>query len=230
MGDKMSDKRKDVRLEVKLKNNLILRRMEAMGINSVLELARRMGKPELYTHLNALIGIKMKARRNDGRWRTLAEDLATFFKCLPEDLFSELQQHNSVSKKRAMLEVSSQEVLGALQNRHAGSSPELLMQAGELRDAVAKALTSLTPRLERIIALRFGLQGNQEMTLEEVAALLDVSRASIRKLEAKALRKLKHPARKRLLREALGMADKDDGYPCGGYYKMDTNVLDALLE
>ena len=72
-----------------------------------------------------------------------------------------------------------------------------------LRDTIAEVLASLTPREERIIRMRFGLAMTSDHTLEEVGNTFSVTRERIRQIEAKALRKLKHPSRSRILRTFL---------------------------
>ena len=72
-----------------------------------------------------------------------------------------------------------------------------------LRDTTTRMLASLTPREERIVRMRFGLGMNSDHTLEEVGKQFSVTRERIRQIEAKALRKLKHPSRSRQLRTFL---------------------------
>jgi RNA polymerase primary sigma factor len=72
-----------------------------------------------------------------------------------------------------------------------------------LRDTTTRVLASLTPREERIVRMRFGLGMNNDHTLEEVGKQFSVTRERIRQIEAKALRKLKHPVRSRVLRSFL---------------------------
>ena len=72
-----------------------------------------------------------------------------------------------------------------------------------LRETTTHALASLTPREERIIRMRFGIGMNSEHTLEEVGQQFSVTRERIRQIEAKALRKLKHPSRSRVFRTFL---------------------------
>jgi RNA polymerase primary sigma factor len=72
-----------------------------------------------------------------------------------------------------------------------------------LRDMTTRVLASLTPREERIVRMRFGLGMNSDHTLEQVGQLFSVTRERIRQIEAKALRKLKHPSRSRVLRSFL---------------------------
>jgi RNA polymerase primary sigma factor len=72
-----------------------------------------------------------------------------------------------------------------------------------LRDTTTRVLASLTPREERIVRMRFGIGMNSHHTLEEVGQQFAVTRERIRQIEAKALRKLKHPSRSRVLRSFL---------------------------
>jgi RNA polymerase primary sigma factor len=72
-----------------------------------------------------------------------------------------------------------------------------------LRETTTRALASLTPREERIVRMRFGLGMNSDHTLKEVGQQFSVTRERIRQIEAKALRKLKHPNRSRELRSFL---------------------------
>ena len=72
-----------------------------------------------------------------------------------------------------------------------------------LRETTTRVLASLTPREERIVRMRFGIGMNTDHTLEEVGQQFSVTRERIRQIEAKALRKLKHPSRSRILRTFL---------------------------
>jgi RNA polymerase primary sigma factor len=72
-----------------------------------------------------------------------------------------------------------------------------------LRETTTRVLASLTPREERVLRMRFGIGVNTDNTLEEVGQQFSVTRERIRQIEAKALRKLKHPSRSRILRSFL---------------------------
>jgi RNA polymerase primary sigma factor len=69
-----------------------------------------------------------------------------------------------------------------------------------LRETTTRVLASLTPREERILRMRFGIGINKDNTLEEVGQQFSLTRERIRQIEAKALRKLKHPSRSGILR------------------------------
>lgn len=74
---------------------------------------------------------------------------------------------------------------------------------GNLREITTRVLATLTPREERVLRMRFGIGMNTDHTLEEVGQQFSVTRERIRQIEAKALRKLKHPSRSRKLRSFL---------------------------
>lgn len=77
-----------------------------------------------------------------------------------------------------------------------------------LREITTRILSSLTPREERVLRMRFGIGMNSDHTLEEVGQQFNVTRERIRQIEAKALRKLKHPTRSKKLRSFLSTSGK----------------------
>jgi RNA polymerase primary sigma factor len=72
-----------------------------------------------------------------------------------------------------------------------------------LKEQVADVLSSLTPREKKVLILRFGLEDGRSRTLEEVGREFSVTRERIRQIEAKALRKLRHPSRSKKLKDYL---------------------------
>jgi RNA polymerase primary sigma factor len=72
-----------------------------------------------------------------------------------------------------------------------------------LREATKDVLDSLTPREAKVLRMRFGIEMNTDHTLEEVGKQFDVTRERIRQIEAKALRKLRHPSRSEKLRSFI---------------------------
>ena len=72
-----------------------------------------------------------------------------------------------------------------------------------LKEQVRDVLSSLTPREQKVLVLRFGLEDGRSRTLEEVGREFSVTRERIRQIEAKALRKLRHPSRSKKLKDYL---------------------------
>jgi RNA polymerase primary sigma factor len=89
-----------------------------------------------------------------------------------------------------------------IEDKNAISPMEAAIQSN-LRETTTRILASLTPREERVLRMRFGIGMNTDHTLEEVGGQFSVTRERIRQIEAKALRKLKHPTRSRKLRSFL---------------------------
>jgi RNA polymerase primary sigma factor len=121
-----------------------------------------------------------------------------------------------VSKVRKVLRVAQEPIsletpIGEEEESHlgdflvdqAGMSPSDAVINLNLREQTAQVLKTLTPREEKIIKMRFGLEDGSEHTLEEVGQNFAVTRERIRQIEAKALRKLRHPSRSHRLRAFL---------------------------
>ena len=87
-----------------------------------------------------------------------------------------------------------------------GPTAEDAVHLSELKTAVTAALETLKPREERVLRMRFGIGLDTDYTLEEVGKKFSVTRDRIRQIEAKALRKLKHPSLARNLRKFLDAA------------------------
>jgi RNA polymerase primary sigma factor len=132
----------------------------------------------------------------------------------PEELAKKL--HMPLEKVRKTLKIAKEPIsletpIGEEGDAHLGDLIEdknaiLPIDAtiqSNLRETTTRVLASLTPREERIVRMRFGLGMNSDHTLEEVGQQFSVTRERIRQIEAKALRKLKHPSRSRVLRSFL---------------------------
>ncbi|MFW6172137.1 MAG: RNA polymerase sigma factor RpoD [Elusimicrobiota bacterium] len=89
-----------------------------------------------------------------------------------------------------------------------GPTPDNVTMQSLRRKEIDKVLSTLKDREAKIIKLRFGLEGGYPRTLEEVGKIFGVTRERVRQIEAKALRKLKHPSRSKYLREYLGIEEK----------------------
>jgi RNA polymerase primary sigma factor len=118
-----------------------------------------------------------------------------------------------VAKVRKVLKIAQEPIsletpIGEEEDSHLGDfiedrmavSPSEAVIAVNLKEYTGQVLRTLTPREERVIKMRFGLEDGSEHTLEEVGQSFQVTRERIRQIEAKALRKLRHPSRSRKLK------------------------------
>ena len=132
----------------------------------------------------------------------------------PEELAERL--HMPLEKVRKVLKISKEPVsleapIGDEDDSHLGdfiedkniAQPVESAVNENLRETTTLVLASLTPREERVLRMRFGIGMNSDHTLEEVGQQFSVTRERIRQIEAKALRKLKHPSRSRKLKTFL---------------------------
>jgi RNA polymerase primary sigma factor len=128
----------------------------------------------------------------------------------------------AVSKVRKVLKIAQEPIsletpIGEEEDSHLGDfiedrgvvSPSDAVININLKEMTEQVLNTLTPREERVIKMRFGLEDGTEHTLEEVGQNFAVTRERIRQIEAKALRKLRHPSRSRRLRAFLDGTGRD---------------------
>jgi RNA polymerase primary sigma factor len=141
--------------------------------------------------------------------RTLVQELGR--EPSPEEIGGRMEL--SAEKIRRVLRVTREPIsletpVGEEEDSHLGDfiedeaavAPSEAVVAANLRSQARKVLSSLTPREEQVLRLRFGIGERSDLTLEEVGVRFSVTRERIRQIEAKALRKLRHPTRARQLR------------------------------
>jgi RNA polymerase primary sigma factor len=144
--------------------------------------------------------------------RQLLQDLGREPK--PEEIAKEMGI--SVDKVRKILKIAQEPVsletpIGEEEDSHLGDfipdndspAPAESAAFAILKDQLEEVLDSLTLREQKVLKLRFGIDDGRARTLEEVGKQFDVTRERIRQIEAKALRKLKHPSRSKKLKDFL---------------------------
>ena len=132
----------------------------------------------------------------------------------PEEIANEMGMH--VDKVRDILKIAQEPVsletpIGEEEDSHLGdfiqdedaSEPSEAASLTLLKEQLAEVLDTLTPREKKVLELRFGMIDGRTRTLEEVGKEFNVTRERIRQIEAKALRKLRHPSRSKRLRDFL---------------------------
>jgi RNA polymerase primary sigma factor len=133
---------------------------------------------------------------------------------LPEEIADKMDL--SVDKVRKILKIAKEPIsletpIGEEDDSHLGDfiedknalSPMDAMISVSLVEQTRKVLATLTPREEKVLRMRFGIGEKADRTLEEVGVDFEVTRERVRQIEAKALRKLRHPSRSRRLRPFL---------------------------
>ncbi|TXH73561.1 sigma-70 family RNA polymerase sigma factor, partial [Thiobacillus sp.] len=136
----------------------------------------------------------------------------------PEELAKEMDMpEDKIRKvmKIAKEPISMETPIGDDEDSHLGDfiedsstlSPDDSAIYANLRDATREVLDSLTSREAKVLRMRFGIEMNTDHTLEEVGKQFDVTRERIRQIEAKALRKLRHPTRSEKLKSFTGSGE-----------------------
>lgn len=156
----------------------------------------------LVEHINRVRKTAGELLRKNGREPT-AEEIAVRLEMEPDRVRELLQlAQEPVSLETPVGEEEDAHLEDFIQDEEAGIPVD---EAGRqlLRQELMSVLKSLTPREERVITLRFGLDDGRPRTLEELGKEFNVTRERIRQIEAKALRKLRHPSRAKRLRDYL---------------------------
>ena len=156
----------------------------------------------LVEHINRVRKTAEELLRKNGREPT-AEEIAVRLEMEPDRVRELLQlAQEPVSLETPVGEEEDAHLEDFIQDEEAGIPVD---EAGRqlLRRELMSVLKSLTPREERVITLRFGLDDGRPRTLEELGKEFNVTRERIRQIEAKALRKLRHPSRAKRLRDYL---------------------------
>ncbi|MCJ7510277.1 MAG: sigma-70 family RNA polymerase sigma factor, partial [Dehalococcoidia bacterium] len=152
--------------------------------------------------INKLVRVSRRLVQEYGREPT-SEEIGTDMEITPE----KVREVVKVSQEPVSLETPIGEEedshLGDFIEDHSTLAPPDAASHQLLKEQVADVLSSLTPREQKVLVLRFGLEDGRSRTLEEVGREFSVTRERIRQIEAKALRKLRHPSRSKKLKDYL---------------------------
>lgn len=192
----------EYRVKVLVRNNLILRAIEEAGYKSVAEFCRI--NEANRTQIHELIRLELAPISKDGTFCTGANQLMEALCLAPTDLWTSEQLNMKLKSSTREFTVTQQDLLEAIANGSREimglTNPEKVARAGELKRDIDSALESLTPRQAEVLRLRFGLDDNEECTLNKVGEHFGVGMERIRQIEARALYKLRRPSRSDKLR------------------------------
>ena len=154
----------------------------------------------------------MQSPAAERSWLQLLQELGHAHS--PEEISEEMNM--PVDKVREILKIAQEPVsletpIGEEEDSHLGdfipdeaaSEPSEAASFTLLKEQLVDVLSTLTPREEKVLKLRFGIEDGRTRTLEEVGKEFNVTRERIRQIEAKALRKLRHPSRSKKLKDYL---------------------------
>lgn len=152
--------------------------------------------------INKLLHTSRRLMQDLGREPT-AEEIAEEMDMEPDRVREILKIAQEVTSIDAKVGDDEDSFLGDFIEDTSQPAPDVLASKELLKENLEEVLSTLSEREAKVLKLRFGLNGSKPMTLEEVGREFGVTRERIRQIEAKALRKLKHPSRRRKLQDYL---------------------------
>ncbi len=193
---------KDFRMTVKIANNQIRERREALGLSvRQASIAAGMGCHTTWYGLESMrmpptVGVyysrKTERTRIGEKWSTAARKIAKFFKVEPSDLWPDAVR--AIRQTKIELRVNAEQI-AALAS--AGVAPPgAILENEEMRSAVALAMAQLNPRDAEVLRLRFGFDGGGSRTYEEVGEQIGLSRERVRQRESRGLKSIAKIAQK----------------------------------
>jgi len=184
----------EYRIEVKVKNNQLLKYIEAAGYKSIGEFCRLNNKSNWASTIGEYVNLKKTPLMADGNFYPHVYKISKLLNCLPEDLFTEVQMNTALETNKRTMQVNEAEVKYMLENMGETLLLEDKIDAERLPEKIDQLLELLTLREQKVIRTRFGMD-QEPKTLKDTAKMFNVSVERIRQIESKALRKLRHPNR-----------------------------------
>ena len=192
----------DIRVDIKVRNNRLITLIEEQYGN-VAQFCKthRMSQQVVGDYANLKETPLRRGKESvGGDWKDSAEKIADALGVLPDEIWPEHMQELKLKVNTGHTAVSSS-MMGTLLGVDRRASPVLAYEQREAKSVVAHVLQSLTDREQQVLALRYGLGGEEPKTLGEIGKVIGGSPERIRQIESKALRKLRHPKRSGLLKE-----------------------------
>jgi len=186
----------DYRVKITIRNERLLAAMEGMGYKSVAEFSRNQGLNSV--KVNEIFSGKIPPLDREGNPKELTKEILEILNLTIEKAFTE-KQLKGFKKHTFEVKIEEEKLLQIISP---AKNQEIKVIEQEVKSKLSEILSTLTPREEKILRMRFGIGMNTDHTLEEVGRKFFVTRDRIRQIEARALRKLKHPSRSKQLMEA----------------------------
>lgn len=187
---------RELEFTLQVRNNRLKERRLRLGMSQSKFVEAAQISLSRYRELELL---RASPQNSDGSWKDVALALSAFHAVEPEELFPEavlaVKQPSLVRKIDGL---DLRQLMTTHQHRMIEGPAEVYDRL-ETGKQITRSLATLSPREEKVIRLRFGFDGDGEHTLDEVSEKLGVTRERIRQVEAKGLRKLRHPERAKKL-------------------------------
>lgn len=194
--------RDDLLVQSRFRNNILYKLMEG---KSVSKCAEEIGVWQ--TTFGMLLNLKkspiLKTQRHGQKFCTTAVKIAEHYKYLVEDLFPPSLYAMNLPEvfERVYASEDLLPLLAAKNEPDPLQLPDAILQQAEIRQAINDSLAHLNTRSRLLMEMRFGLNGSDTHTLDDLAAHFCITRERVRQIEAKALRQLRHPDISHPLRE-----------------------------
>ena len=186
---------KDYRVKLKVLNDRILTAINDAGYSSIPKFSK--DNNISYVNLNNFINMSQTPLTHKGELSQTASKLCVALNKMPCELFNEIQMYEGFGKNKHEFSLDEQEVKNLLSNNVYHEKPYL-----DFQDDCDAVFATLSPIEADVLKSIFGLE-SEEMTLEQIGSLHGLSRERIRQINAKALRKLRHPTRADVLKPYL---------------------------
>ena len=186
----------DYRVKITIRNERLLAAMEGMGYKSVAEFSRNQGLNGV--KVREIFSGKIPPLDREGNPKELTKEILEILNLTIEKAFTE-KQLKGFKKHTFEVKIEEEKLLQIISP---AKNQEIKVIEQEVKSKLSEILSTLTPREEKILRMRFGIGMDTDHTLEEVGRKFFVTRDRIRQIEARALRKLKHPSRSKQLMEA----------------------------
>lgn len=187
----------EYRVKITVRNNLLMTAIEEAGYKSQTDFARAIGSTA--TKVNALVAMREPPLNMNGEFSEVAKLVMEALGACPTDLWTEQQLTLQLRKNSTNMNMGANTLRLMMSDPN---DPALLendiddmgLFREELKDVMTDMLDSMTPREAKVLRLRFGI-GCEEHTLEDAAKVFGCTRERVRQIEARALRKMRHPSR-----------------------------------